>query len=437
MATDLFFPDKNESGSLTLNIMELGAQGEGIAFDSQGQKIYVPKSLPGESISGKPSLRRGSQRMCRVETIIQPSPDRIAAFCPVYDRCGGCTLQHMSPTSYAQFKRQNAVNLLSRYIAPESIQWGFMGTLGQRRRVSLSYRHEVNGLKLGFFVQNSHYLVAIESCPLLTPALNALIEPLRDFLETIIAPREEGFIHLTDTVTGVDCSWSPHRCKKKGIDPDLWSLWAQFAQRHNLAHLTRAGKELIVSMRTPIIDIAGKHIRFPSAAFLQPSQQSQEMMQSTLLNLLRSQGYLKDGTPMKVLDLFCGLGTFSIPFLEYGFVMSLDVAGPSLASLKEHQSAQWSIGERDLMSHPMTHAEIQDFDCIILDPPRAGAQTQVQIIAEYFKKPVVMISCDLATAARDAQAMIEGGYTLTHCLLFDQFPYTAHLETMCMFEHQS
>ncbi len=434
MSTDLFFPDKDRNGFITLRIQELRSQGEGMALDSQGHTIYVPKSLPGERILGKPLLRRGSQRMCRIEEVLETSLDRVPPFCPVYERCGGCTLQHLKPSLYADFKRDQAVSLLQRYMKPENITWGFLGAQGQRRRVSLSYRYETTGLKIGFFVQNSHYLVAINHCPLLTPVLNALINPLQVFLETIIEKREEGFIHLTDTVSGIDCSWSPHRFKKAMVDPTLWSKWAQFGQTHNLAQITRAGKELIVSFRTPKIDISGKLVRFPSAAFLQPSQESQEIMQQTLLNLLHSRGYLDSGKKYKFCDLFCGLGTFSVPLLPYGSVLSCDAAGQSLASLKEHQSGNWTILDRDLMSSPLSDREIADFDFLILDPPRSGAYAQVQVIAETFTKPVIMISCDLATAARDAQKMIAGGYTLSQCVLFDQFPFTAHLETMCLFE---
>ncbi len=437
MTTDTFFPDKDENGLLELTVQSLGAQGDGVAVDSQGHTVYVPKSLPGERILGKPLLRRGSQRMCRIETVLESSPDRAVPFCPVYERCGGCTLQHLAPSYYANFKRSHAVDLLERYIHPDKITWGFFGSQGQRRRVSLSYRYESSGLKLGFFVQSSHHLVPIDRCPLLTPALNALIAPLQAFLETIIAKRDEGFIHLTDTVTGVDCSWSPHRFKKSMIDPALWAKWAQFGQTHNLAQITRAAKELIVSFRTPQIEIAGKYLRFPSAAFLQPSQHSQEVMQRTMLDLLQSRGYLQPGKKHLLCDLFCGLGTFSIPLLPFGSVLSCDAAGQSIASLKEHQSGQWTILERDLMSNPLSDREIADFDFIILDPPRAGAYSQVQVIAQSFSKPVIMISCDLATAARDAKEMVEGGYTLTQCVLFDQFPFTAHLETMCLFERLS
>jgi 23S rRNA (uracil1939-C5)-methyltransferase len=270
----------------------------------------------------------------------------------------------------------------------------------------------------------------------LTDPLNAIIEPLREFLEQICDKREEGFVHLTDTATGIDCSWSPHRFKKKVVDSDLWQKWSQFGRDHNFAQITRAGKELIVCFRTPMIDISGKLLRFPSAAFLQPSQVSQEAMQKAMLSLLKDRRYFQDNKPIRFLDLFCGLGTFTIPLLPHGSVVSMDCAGQSLASLKEHQGTHLSIHERDLMSHPLSAQELKPFDIIILDPPRVGAYTQVQIIAKHFQGPVLMISCDLATAARDAQEMTAGGYTLSQCLLFDQFPYTAHLEGMLLFERK-
>ena len=414
-----------------LTIERLGSQGEGVATDSQGT-LYIPGGLPSEKVLAEIYYRRGKQRAGRILERESSSSDRREPFCPVAHRCGGCSAQHMTPEAYRRWKHQLAQAQLPAEISPEFVFWGGQE---QRRRVSLSYRYGKEGLKLGFFAALSHFLVPIERCPLLVPSLNEAITALQEFLPTIIQPRQEGFVHLTETLQGLDLSWSPHRFKGADLTTELWQAWGRFGQEFGCARITRAAKELIAQWQKPHVDLGGISVGFPAAAFLQPSVASQTAMQQQLLSGLKARTNLSQA---RIADLFCGLGTFSVPLFDTGAqVVSCDITGPSIAELAAIAPAQVQSLERNLFTEPLTAAECSGFDAIILDPPRAGAMAQCEQLSQSHVPTIAMVSCDLGTAARDIAVLRQGGYVLQEVVLFDQFPYTAHLEALCWFQKES
>ncbi len=408
-------------------IETLESQAEGKYYDEIGP-VYVPKALPGEEIEGEIYFRRGKQRALRIEKILKASSDRVEASCPHYARCGGCSLMHLTENSYKSFKVDYLIKTLQqRGITLDKNLAGFWSEPGSRRRVSISYRHERPGMKLGFFAPHSDFLVNIDTCLLLTPRLNQLIDPLRNLLIKIIPLRAEGFIHLTDTDGKVDLSWSPHQFKGKDLTNELWQIWAQFAHDHDLGRVTRAAKELIIEREKPFVNFSGTDIPFPAASFLQPSKQSEQAMISKICSWIEE---IKSKQNLKLADLFCGLGTFSFPIAQYGALTSYDSDGPAIDSLEKTVGSRWTIGKRDLFTDPMTSEELSTFDIVLLDPPRAGAYEQVLQLAESSVPDIMMISCDISTCARDLSVLINAGYEIKEAYLVDQFPYTSHIESM-------
>ncbi len=420
---------------IVLQIDAVGAQGDGIA-QYQGETIYVPKTLTGEVVEGVIKYRRGAQKVCHVNKFIISSALRATPFCAHYAQCGGCSLQHLNTQAYTDFKKAHIDQLFKDVIDQGSIKWVYSSALAQRRRVSLSYKNDNQEITLGFFMQHSHRLVAIQNCPLLTESLNDLIAPLKSFLKQVTEHRDEGFLHLTDTATGIDCSWSPKRLYPRTLSDAVWRSWSNFAYDYDLARVTRAAKELIIQRREPKVDISGYLLDFPSAAFLQPSQASQEAMQKYVFDVLQREKILDTlHKGSRILDLFCGLGTFSLPFLRTteADVHSYDYACASLDSLRKVHHQRLKVYARDLMNMPLKESEFKQMNLIVLDPPRAGAYAQVQEIARSYQGALVMISCDLATAKRDAKTLIDHGFCLKEIALFDQFPYTAHIEGVLFF----
>ena len=418
--------NSNTPSFLRVTIHSLEAQGEGRFDDLQGP-IYVPKALPNEIIDGELYWRRGRQRALRIKEIIQASPDRAEAICPYYDRCGGCSLQHLTVEAYQSYKLNLAKKTFQLHGLNIDMDVHYWGQPGQRRRVSLSYRHERAGMKIGFYAQHSDFLVGIEQCPLLTPSLNKLLEPLKVFLATIVPMRAEGFVHLTETLTGIDLSWSPHRFRHTDLTNDLWQAWGQFAIQHHIARVTRAAKELLLEREKPYISFHGHRIAFPPAAFLQPSLASEQAMSGLLTQWLQA---AELPVKAKIADLFCGLGTFSFPSRVFGVVTSIDCDGPSVTALQEASSHQGSVIKRDLFKDPLTAQELDEFDVVILDPPRAGAYEQAQQLAQTSVDHIIMVSCDLSTCARDLKVLLNAEYYIESAKIFDQFPFTPHLEAM-------
>lgn len=408
-------------------IETLESQAEGKYYDEIGP-VYVPKALPGEEIEGEIYFRRGKQRALRIEKIIKASEDRVEAPCPHYARCGGCSLMHLTKNAYTNFKIDYLIKTLAqRGITLDKDIKGFWSKTGSRRRVSISYRHERPGMKLGFFAPHSDFLVNVDQCLLLTPRLNQLIDPLRKLLINIIPLRAEGFIHLTDTDGGVDLSWSPHQFKGKDLTNELWQAWAQFANEHNLSRVTRAAKELIIERQKPFVHFSGTDIDFPPASFLQPSKESEYAMISKICSWIEQTKVQKSS---KLVDLFCGLGTFSFPIAKYGALTSYDSDGPAVESLEKTVAGRWAIGKRDLFAEPMTSEELSTIDIVLLDPPRAGAYEQALQLADSNVPHIMMISCDISTCARDLSVLINAGYHIEDAYLVDQFPYTSHIESM-------
>jgi 23S rRNA (uracil1939-C5)-methyltransferase len=411
---------------LKVTIHSLESQGEGRVDDEIGP-IYVPKALPDEIIEGSLYWRRGKQRALRIHHVIKPSPDRAEPICSYYDRCGGCSLQHLTVEAYKTFKLELARKTLQLQGLTMDLQVQYWGELGQRRRVSLSYRHEHSGIKLGFFAQHSNFLVAIEHCPLLTDGLNQLLDPLKVFLTSIIPKRAEGFIHLTDTLTGIDISWSPHRFRQADLTNDLWQAWGAFALEHKIARVTRAAKELLIECNKPKVQFGTFLVDFPPAAFLQPSIASEQAMTALLIEWMTKANLTLKAS---IADLFCGLGTFSAPASFFGQLTSIDSDGPSVSSLEAAVNRRWTVLKRDLFTNPLRPEELNVFELIILDPPRAGAFAQVQQLAQATVPHVIMISCDLSTCARDLKELLNIGYVVNSLKIFDQFPFTPHLEAM-------
>jgi 23S rRNA (uracil1939-C5)-methyltransferase len=295
----------------------------------------------------------------------------------------------------------------------------------------LSYRHERAGLRLGFYQRHTDYLVDIGHCPLLVSELNVLLEPLKQFLQNTIPLRGEGFVHLTATVGGVDLSWSPHRFRSQDLTPELWSEWAAFAHQHNIARITRAAKDLILQRHEPFVKFSpGTQITFPSAAFLQPSVEAEQAMVAQMLDWIQKSQLSKNAY---MADLFCGLGTFSFPLRAVSSrLLSADCDGPSIQELKKQNNPTWKVEQRDLFTSPLSTEELNEFDLVVLDPPRAGAFDQIQELAQSNVSHLIMIACDVGTFARDAAFLAQSGWSVKEVKFLDQFPHTTHVEVMAL-----
>ena len=407
---------------IKLKIEDLGASADGVAIVDD-KKYYVPFSLAGEEVLVEKTNNRKKPNHYKLIDLQKKAKNRIEPFCDKFAKCGGCSIQHLEVDSYKAWKSNILAVALKYQNIDTSLNPLKIVEQGSRRRISISYENFKGNIEFGFYEKFSRRIVDIENCPLLIKDLNDLLIPIRELLKEITTPRDSGHFMISKTDIGIDLAFCP---RKK---PDLSTVsqyFVEFANKHDIARITRAGKELIIERYKPQVQFAKTYIDFPSGAFLQPSKAGELLLLAEIIGKIKKHN-LKT---KKILDLCCGLGTFSLPLSEYGFVKAIDVFGASITSLKSHSNIGLEVEERNLFTNPLVKHEIDGFDLAVINPPRCGADQQVTNLAASKISNVIYISCDVKTFAHDAKIMLNNGYQLLEVTPVDQFPYTNHLEVV-------
>jgi 23S rRNA (uracil1939-C5)-methyltransferase len=389
-------------------IQSLGQRGEGIA-EADGKRVYVPFTLPGERVEIAAEGERG-----RLVEVIEASPDRIAPFCPHFSRCGGCQLQHLAPQAYAAFKRELVATALGRAgIATE------VGALvdargNGRRRTTLHMR----GRAAGFMGFHSHDLENLDRCPILVPAL----AKAPDIARAVQAAIGDGDVAFTATLTGIDVDVKPkHRPRPERLSPLFTHL--------GLARLSLEGETLLMA-RPPLLKVGAATVEIPTQGFLQATEAAEDILAQLVTSALV-------GTKL-IADLFCGVGPFALRLAEGARLYAADSDGDAVAALAKAVRNTRGLKaveamRRDLFREPLSAMELNRFDGLVFDPPRAGAEAQARDIAKSKVPVVVAVSCEPRTFARDAKILIEGGYRLESLTPVDQFAFSTHVELVGVF----
>jgi 23S rRNA (uracil1939-C5)-methyltransferase len=407
-----------------LVITRIGHRGDGIA-DSAAGAIYVPGTLPGETVeveqvAGHPDRRRLLQ-------IERPSPERIAPICPHFGVCGGCAVQHWQDARYRIWKRDLVVEAL-RQAGLDAPVADLIDAHGDgRRRAVFHARSGAQGvLEVGFAAARTHRIVAIDRCPVLAPSLSGAIKAAWAIAETLGPTKKPLDIHVTATDAGLDID-------VRGSGPLMTALMtalARIAAKHDLARLTRHG-ELIALARPPTLRIGKAIVQLPPAAFLQATAAGEAALARLVLTATA-------GTA-KVADLFSGIGPFALRLAERARVFAVDDDEAALAALTRAAASSGGLKpleaeRRDLFRSPLTAAELKSFDAVVFDPPRQGADAQARELASSGVPLIVAVSCNPATFARDAATLIRGGYRPAEVTPVDQFRYAAHVEIVARLE---
>jgi 23S rRNA (uracil1939-C5)-methyltransferase len=360
--------------------------------------------------------------------IIDQSKDRVDPICEYYKTCGGCAIQHLKEEKYKEWKLSSLTRSLQhRGFNPEKLNIHNLIIIPPhtRRRVSLSYENFKGNVKLGFFQKLSKRIVDVNHCPLLNEKLNEILPPLKKLLIKITKPRDHGHILLTDTTNGIDMYFAPH---KKMNWQSMTAEFANFAKENNVIKITRAGKEIIYLEKEPIVNFEGIDLEFPSGGFLQPSLEGENALRKIMEEEIKSKGY------QNFADLFCGMGTFSFTLAKYGETKAFELDKPSIDKLNRKVNVRVTGEARNLFTKPLKPNELAYYDCIVLDPPRAGAKEQTEELAKSNVEKIIYISCDPGTFTRDAKILSDGGYKIKSITPIDQFIYTPHIETVGVFE---
>jgi 23S rRNA (uracil1939-C5)-methyltransferase len=414
-----------------LTVERVGARGDGVAMHG-GMPIYLAFTAPGDRIRARLGAARDEGRIGTVVDMVAPGPRQVP-HCPHFGSCGGCALQHLTDAAYCGLKEDVVRAALERRGLDTSVVEALRRlppSTRRRARLALS-RPRKGPVRVGFHARESHEIVDMRVCAVLHPALLALVAPLRELAARLLRPGETGAALLTRVDSGADVLLELPR------EPDMAALevLAAFAEANDLARLSwRLGEEPltpIAERRRPRVVFAGVAVDVPADGFLQASAEADAVLSELVL--------AGAGSAKHVLDLFAGLGTFTLALAEHAQVHAVDgsraaVAALTAAAARATLAGRVTAEARDLETRPVMAEELRRVDAAVFDPPRAGAKAQGRALAESQVAKVVAVSCNPATFGRDARALVDGGYRITRVVPVDQFVWSAQVELVAWFE---
>ncbi len=390
-------------------IKRLGHKGDGITDDG----LLVALTLPGEEITGTPQDGRITD-----PRITTPSPDRVRAPCSHFRSCGGCSLQHASDAFLAAWKTDVVATALAAQGLQTTMRPIHVSPPYTRRRATLAGRRTKKGALIGFHARRSDTIVAITDCHVLHPDLLALIPVLEEITRLGGSRNATLGFALTHSATGVDC-------KVTGGKPLDESLRLKLPQY--VPHFARLSweDETVFTTTPPAQTFGIATVTPPPGAFLQATPDGEAALVAAVRDAV--------GDARRVVDLFSGCGTFTLPLADHAAIHAVEGDAEMIAALDKgvrHSTGLKSItmATRDLFSRPLLPDELAKIDAVVIDPPRAGAEAQVAEIAEAQVPRIAYVSCNPSTFARDAKVLVQAGYTLNWVQVVDQFRWSPHVE---------
>ena len=414
--------------AVEVRIARLGAAGDGIADGAP--TLYVPLTAPGDRVLVRPGAERGGGRAADLVELLEPGPHRVPPACPHFGRCGGCALQHLNDRAYEAAKRAQLDDTLRRAGAADvEILPLLRVPPGGRRRVTLAAERRGGAVTLGYHARRSHALVDVGTCPIADAAIQALIAPLRQCLVDVLVERGTMAALVTRLDDGIDLLLQG----PLPPGPAVLEHLASFAQQQHLARLSwrsseAAAAEPVSHRRSGIVRFGAASVSPPPGAFLQASPAAEQAMVRFAQDALAGVA--------SIADLFAGCGTFALPLSPMAPVHAVEGDAAlvrAMAAAAQAIRARLVAESRDLFRQPLGSRELNRFDAVLFDPPRAGAAAQCAELAKSEVSRVVAISCNPATFARDARTLIAGGFRLRRVLPVDQFLWSAHLELAAEF----
>lgn len=400
-------------------IERLGHLGDGIAQGPEGA-IYVPGMLPGEEVEG--DLQGDQLTDFRIVT---PSVNRVKPPCAHAKTCGGCMMQHASDAFVAEWK----LGIVKGALAGQGLEAPFRPIITSppksRRRATIAARRTKSGALMGFHARASDMVVDVPHCQLLHPDLIATFPGLEALVKLGGSRTAEVSLTVTRSLSGADVMV----VGGKTLDSALQLELARVTETYGFARLTWNGET--VALRTAPMQRFGKAlVSPPPGAFLQATLEGERaLLQAVALAI---------GPARKIIDLFAGVGTFALPLAERAEVHAVEGDGAMMAALeKGARNAEGlkrvTVETRDLFRRPLEDDEFKGVEAVVIDPPRAGAEAQMAVLAKSKVPVIASVSCNPISFARDAKMLIAGGYHLDWVQVVDQFRWSAHVELVARF----
>ena len=427
----------------TARIDSAAHDGRGIAA-VDGKKVFVAGALPGEEVRFQRRKSRRNYDEAELLEILEASPERIEARCEAYGRCGGCALQHVSEEQQREIKSQTLRDNLERIGQVTPASW-FEPIVGPgwnyRRRARLAVKdvHAKGRVLVGFRERHAPYITDMHRCEVLAEPVDSMIDPLSELIGGLSISARLPQVELAVADNAVALVF---RVLDPPTDDDA-ALLSEFGKQHDVRiYLQPRGLDSVTLLypesvseplyyELPEFDI---RIAFDAVGFVQVNSEINRRMVSRAIELLNP------GPDDRVLDMYCGIGNFSLPLARHaGTVLGVEgdamlvQAATENAALNGIENASFRLA--DLSGIDGSESWLREgWDCILLDPARSGAQEIVSNIEKFGAQRIVYVSCHPGTLARDAGTLVnEKGYVCEAAGIIDMFPHTAHVESIAVF----
>jgi 23S rRNA (uracil1939-C5)-methyltransferase len=433
-----------------IDLNDLLENGQGVGR-ADGLVVFVTGGLPGERVRIAVDAIKRNYASAHVKAVERASPDRVESICPVFPACGGCQVLHLSLAAQLDWKRRMVGDALTRLggiadvVVDEVVPTPTAIGVGYRNKVGLVTRFHSGTMQLGFYAARSHRVVAIERCPVLLPKLDAAVKALvalaKDAPQPFSAARH---IVARASATGDELVVSfngdrPNRALGALTDEvrsrisGLTGLVNSWDPENENAQF---GKRFATLFGAPTMHerIAGADLRFGIESFFQINTAVLELIAQRLVSDLAG--------ARRVVDLYCGVGTFAVILGMHGIASTgVEWFKPAAAECAANAAANGVINAAfehasavEAVSGERGRTLLTGADAVIVDPPRKGCEPQVlAAIAQHKVARIVYVSCNPATLARDARALVDAGYRLERVTPYDMFPQTGHVEALALF----
>ena len=341
--------------------------------------------------------------------------------CKYFSECGACQIQGVDKSEYLSRKESYLRNIL-KDLNCESFSPMITFPSGIRRRALLKVDY---GCNIGFFKGKSNDIVPIQRCPLLKEEINALITPLKKLFKTFVK-RSDGEIDISLLDNGIAIHFD-----NVNLMPLDYPKIKDFCEQYQIVRLSAGNKE-IYKREEPFVMFNEVKVSYPFKSFLQPSVEGQNAIVQLIVDKIKERHFAN------VADIFSGLGLFSFYLKDFSDkVVAFDCDEDAIKNLNntaKFYNLNIKGNQVDLFKKPIKAEGLNQFDLIVMDPPRSGAFKQSIEIAKSNVKNVIYVSCNPLTFKDDALELIKGGYKILNITPIDQFPNTKHLEIVAMFE---
>ncbi|MEW6991410.1 23S rRNA (uracil(1939)-C(5))-methyltransferase RlmD [Colwelliaceae bacterium 6441] len=423
----------------TLKVTRLDFNGSGVASHQQ-KSLFVDGALPNETVIVKITEQKSKYYRGKLIEVKSASDNRVPAPCQHFLTCGGCDLQHLDFHEQRAFKQQKVAELFARHSIVENneennLPWQpaiFDEPLHYRRKARIGVQYNKKGqATIGFRQRSSNQLVAVKQCPVLIKPLDNLFQPLNVLLAKLSGKNPIG--HIEVVVTNVTTLIVRQLVALSAQDK---TFWLEFSQQQHCQIMIDNGKAISpVTSCEPLYYLIDEKIKLQFSAddFIQVNPAINAKM------VARAIDWLALTEDDKVLDLFCGLGNFSLP-IATRVESVVGVEGVDNMVVKARANAidnnihNCRFYQADLNSDWHAHEwATESYTKVLLDPARAGAYQAIEQLVKVNINQLLYVSCDPTTLAKDSALLLRHGYKIEKISLIDMFSQTKHIETMVLF----